>query len=157
MPMVHDGELMDSDTGRAFREDGDGSARTRIWMYRVDCCHFLLRGSPPPMTSIGVYAGIVSGAGDQSGTVVLCSPSCRGCRTNRKAAGDRPVLGRCCVPPHATGAGQTERPWVIGPPPSSLTLWGRILGRAGGIQGFAHRCQRSAQCLRLWGSDWNFL
>ena len=25
---------------RAFREDGDGSARTRIWTYRVDCYRF---------------------------------------------------------------------------------------------------------------------
>ena len=31
IPTVHDGELKDSDTGRVFREDGDGSARTRIW------------------------------------------------------------------------------------------------------------------------------
>ena len=40
IPTVHDGELTDSDTGRVFREDGDGSARTRIWTYRVDCYRF---------------------------------------------------------------------------------------------------------------------
>ena len=40
IPTVHDGELTNSDTGRVFREDGDGSARTRIWTHRVDCCHF---------------------------------------------------------------------------------------------------------------------
>ena len=45
IPMVHDGELMDSDTGRAFREDGDGSAMTRIWTYRVDCRYFFY-GAP---------------------------------------------------------------------------------------------------------------
>ena len=103
MPMGHGSELKDSDTGRAFREDGDGSARTRIWKYRVDCYRFV-RGFPPPMTSIGVHAWIVSVVGDQSGTVVQCSPSRCGCRTNRKA-GDRPVLGRRCAPHHAMGAG----------------------------------------------------
>ena len=40
IPTVHDVELTNSDTGRVFREDGDGSARTRIWTYRVDCRHF---------------------------------------------------------------------------------------------------------------------
>ena len=50
IPTVHDGELKDSDTGRVFREDGDGSARTRIestvvmWAYFI--CVIATPGSP---------------------------------------------------------------------------------------------------------------
>ena len=117
-----------SDTGRAFREEGQAlpglvfGHQKSVFIPRFPAWY-----------------------GDQSGTAVLCSPSCCGCRT----AGDQFAdFRRYCVPPHATGAGQR----VISPPVFGLILWTqfrRVVRRHSGF--LPRRCRRPYLGFWFWG------